>query len=61
MMDSGKMTKPMVMVLINMQMVQPMSETGKMINNMERELRPGPMEPSTKVNMQKARNMAKEL
>ena len=55
----GKMTKLMVMVNTLTQMVQSMKDNGKMISNLEKELRDGLMGLAIRVHIFMARNMEK--
>jgi len=54
---NGKTTRHMGREAILMQMEQHTSESGKMINNMARELRHGLMVPGMRDNILMARNM----
>ena len=57
---NGKTTRPMAKEVTSMLMVQPTLENGRMINNMEGELKPGLMVPSMKVLISKAKSMERE-
>jgi hypothetical protein len=59
--DNGKMIKLMVMDRILMLMELPMSENGKMTNNMEKESKHGQMVQNMKANIMKGRKMVKVL
>ena len=59
--DSGKTIKLMAKAVTNMQMGLLMQESGKMINNMEKESKPGQMELSMKVHILKGRSMVEAL
>ena len=58
--DNGRTTKRMGMVATLTQTEQLTLESGKMTNSMEREWKPGLMEPSMKANIRTERSMGKE-
>ena len=58
---NGRMIRLMEWVIISMQMVLHITESGKTTNNTEKGQRPGQMERGTKAHILKEKNMEKEF